>query len=43
MGDIEQATQALSRLIGDQSLRDVEPKLYDRSRDLWQDIREEKK
>ena len=43
MGDLEMATQTLSRLIGDQDLRDVEPKLYDRTRDLWQDIREERK
>lgn len=40
LGDIEQATQTLSRLIGDQDLRDVDPKLYDRARDLWQDVRE---
>ncbi len=43
MGDLEQATQTLSRLISDLDLRDVDPKLYDRVRDLWQDIREARK
>jgi len=42
MGEYEKATQYLSRLIGDQSLRDKDLQLYKRSRDLWQTIREDK-
>ena len=42
-GDIEQATQYLSRLMSDQTLRETEPKLFERARNLWQDIREAKK
>ena len=36
----EKATQYLSRLIGDQGLRDRDIQLYKRTRDLWQTIRE---
>jgi hypothetical protein len=42
-GDVEQATQYLSRLMGDQDLRETDPKLFERARNLWQDIREAKK
>lgn len=42
MGDYEKAAQYLSRIIGDQNIRKDEPKLYDRARDLWQDIRNAK-
>ncbi|MCR5757824.1 MAG: DUF2225 domain-containing protein [Selenomonas sp.] len=42
MGEYEKATQYLSRLIGDQSLRDKDIQLYKRARDLWQTIREDK-
>ncbi|MBQ9365508.1 MAG: DUF2225 domain-containing protein [Schwartzia sp.] len=42
MGDIEQATTYISRLMSDKDLREVDPKLYDRARDLWQDVRESK-
>lgn len=38
----DQATNFLGRLISDQSLRGTNPKIYDRARDLWQDIRLEK-
>lgn len=39
MGDLEKCTQYLSRIIGDQSVRSTDPKLYDRTRYLWQDVR----
>ena len=39
-GQPEQSTQYISRLMGDQELRGAEPKLFERARDLWQDIRE---
>jgi len=39
LGDIEKATQYLSRIIGDHESRIQERKLYERARDLWQDIR----
>lgn len=38
--DYEKATQYLSRIIGDQKIRDEDIKLYKRARDLWQNIRE---
>jgi hypothetical protein len=41
MHELEKATQYLSRLIGDQSLRDRDIQLYKRARDLWQSVREE--
>lgn len=42
MKDYEKATQYISRLIGDQGLRDRDIHLYKRARDLWQSIREVK-
>ena len=42
-GDIEKSTQYLSRIIGDQSLRTSDSKLYDRARNLWEDVRAAKK
>ena len=42
MEDYEKATQYISRLIGDQGLRDRDLRLYKQSRDLWQMIREDK-
>ncbi|MBO5650771.1 MAG: DUF2225 domain-containing protein [Selenomonas sp.] len=41
MKDYEKSTQYLSRLIGDQSLRDRDIQLYKRARDLWQSVRED--
>jgi len=41
MKDYEKSTQYLSRLIGDQSLRDRDIQLYKRARDLWQTVRED--
>ncbi|MGN0940274.1 MAG: DUF2225 domain-containing protein [Selenomonadaceae bacterium] len=40
MGDSKNATTYLSQLISDKNLRDMNPKLYDRARDLWQEVRE---
>lgn len=42
MEDHEKATQYISRLIGDQGLRERDLRLYKQSRDLWQTIREDK-
>ncbi len=42
LGEMEKATQYLSRIIGDQNLRVMDPKIYDHARDLWQEIREKK-
>jgi uncharacterized protein len=39
LGNIEKATQYLSRIIGDHESRIQERKLYEKARDLWQDIR----
>lgn len=41
--DFEKSTQYLSRIIGDQRIRDEDIILYKRARDLWQRVREEKK
>ena len=35
-------TLTLSRIIGDNNMRSMEPKTFDRARDLWQTIRERK-
>ena len=37
--EFESATKLLSRIIENHSLRSSSPNLYDRARDLWQDIR----
>ena len=39
LGDIDKCAQHLSRIIGDQNLRSREPKIYDKARDLWSDVR----
>ena len=39
IGDFEKCTQYLSRLIGNKEIRTTEPKLYDKARDLWADVR----
>lgn len=41
--DFEKSTQYLSRIIGDQRIRDEDIVLYKRARDLWQRVRGEKK
>lgn len=41
--DFEKSTQYLSRIIGDQRIRDEDIVLYKRARDLWQRVREENK
>ncbi len=40
LGEIETATQYISRLIGDQTLRTTDPQIYERARSLWTDVRE---
>ena len=39
IGDFEKCTQYLSRLIGNKEIRTTDPKLYDKARDLWADVR----
>ena len=41
--DFEKSTQYLSRIIGDQRIRDEDIVLYKRARDLWQRVRGENK
>ena len=43
LGDYDKCAQHLSRIIGDQSVRTREPKIYDKARDLWGDVREQQK
>ena len=40
MKDYEKSTQYISRIIGDQNIRNNEVQIYKRARDLWQDIRQ---
>ncbi len=42
LGDMEHATQYLSRIMSDNDLRVNDRQTYDRARDLWQDIRASK-
>jgi len=42
MNDYEKATQYISRIIGDQNIRNTDNKMYKRAQDLWQTIRENK-
>ncbi len=39
MEDYEKCAQYLSRIIGNQDIRVQDPKLYDKARDLWGDVR----
>jgi len=39
LGDRKKATIYLSRLISDQGVREREPRIYDKARDLWSDMR----
>ena len=43
LGNIEKCTQYLSKIIEDKDLRTREPKVFDKARDLWADIRANKK
>lgn len=43
LGERQKATPYLSKLIGDQSVREREPRIYDKARDLWGDIRAARK
>lgn len=39
LGERQKATTYLSRLISDQSVREREPRIHDKARDLWSDMR----
>lgn len=39
LGDDKKATLYLSKIIGDQGVRTREPRVYDKARDLWGDMR----
>jgi len=43
LGDYEKCTQYLSRIISDQNARTSEPKVFDKARDLWGEVRANKK
>ena len=43
LGETPKATAYLSQLISDQELRQTEPRIYDKARDLWGEIRAAKK
>ena len=43
LGDYENAVKQLSRIMNDQSLRTNEPKLFEKARDMWQEIKQRKR
>lgn len=43
LGEPDKATPYLSKLISDQGVRQREPRIFDKARDLWGDIRAERK
>ena len=43
LGERQKATTYLSRLISDKGVREREPRIHDKARDLWGDIRAAKK
>ena len=43
LGDRKKATAYLSKLIGDKGVREREPRVYDKARDLWGEMRAAKK
>ena len=43
LGERQKATTYLSRLISDQGVREREPRIHDKARDLWSDMRAAKK
>ena len=43
LGEEKKATPYLSKLIGDQRVRETEPRIYDKARDLWGDMRAARK
>ena len=43
LGERQKATTYLSRLISDKSVREREPRIHDKARDLWSDMRAAKK
>ena len=43
LGERQKTTTYLSQLINDKELRQTDPRIYDKARDLWRDIRAAKK
>lgn len=43
LDQLDESTKYLSRIIGDQGLRSTAPKIYEKARDIWQDIKEMRK
>jgi len=43
LGERQKATSYLSKLISDQGVREREPRIHDKARDLWSDMRAAKK
>lgn len=43
LGDEKKAKLYLSKIIGDQNVRTLEPRVYDKARDLWGDMRSGRK
>mgnify|MGYP002861849730 CR=1 FL=1 len=43
LGDKKKATIYLSKIMSDQEIRSTEPRIFDRARDLWGEIRAAKK
>ena len=43
LGDKKKATLYLSKIMSDQEIRSTEPRIFDRARDLWGEIRAEKR
>lgn len=39
LGDNKKATSYLSKLIGDKQVREMDPRVFDKARDLWSDMR----
>ena len=42
MGEVEKATQYISRMVNDNGLRLSNPKLMDKIKDLWTELREKR-
>lgn len=39
LGENKKATSYLSKLVGDKTVREMDPRIYDKARDLWSDMR----
>ncbi len=42
LGDVEKAAQYLGRMVNDNDIRTSDPKLMDRIKDLWTEVREQR-